>query len=569
MIRRTVALTSAVIALVAFGIPAHAAFDGPAPNTGTIVSGLADVYAIVPARGHIYLTPGPGGSSVAVMNPDGSQAGTLDDIAGASGAVTVDGTLYVAAFGASQIARFDLSTDPATPLPSLSTAPLSSPRDLRYAGGNLWFSTTCGTLDSHVGWMPLDGSSVNELTDRHSAWDSCTGLEGNADAPNRIFVHDEQAGPTHLFEYAVGKPQPAFVARDPWRSDNYHGQPVTPLPGGNRFAMAWRDGNPSVFSMQDMHGPIDSFHGIGGTVATTDHNGGFVAATRTSPTIVVKEVKIWHLATGDPAVQFTFRDDDPTMLGPVAFSHNGERLYVVATASPPDGTVVFRVLDPTLQPSAVFLQIPDDAIDAGDATDVMVHLETPGTNRDVTLMASPWKDLSTFDWIEMGTHTVDASGDTTFHVTPTRHTSYTAVYAGDAIAVPSTSIVPLTVMVTATISGEMQDAAFVVNGVAHYDDADNVVYTMQVVPDDLPLSFHVHVEVATNGAWLPFASMDVAGDGSGNGTATFPPDVFGPGRYRVSASSYGSVLVANGQGPWTRFVIDPLTARPDPAPAIS
>jgi hypothetical protein len=555
MIRRLVVLTSAVIALAVLGLPAEASYDGPAPNTGTVVSGLTDVYAIVPAQGHIYLTPGAGGSSVAVMNRDGSQAGTLDGVAGASGAVAVNGILYVAAFGASEIARFDLSTDPATQLSSLSTAPLSSPRDLRYAGGNLWFSTGCGTSDSHVGWMPLDGSSVNQLTDRQSAWDSCTGLDGNADAPNRIFVHDEQVGATHLFEYAVGKPQPTFVARDQSSSGDYHGQPVTPLPGGDTFAMAWRDGNPSIFSMRDLHGPIGSYHGIGGNIAATDRNGGFVAATRTSPSTVPKPVKIWDLATRDPAVQFTFGDDYPKMLGPLAFSPNGKALYVV-TASPPDTTVVFRVLDPTKHDSSVYLQVSDTTIDAGDVTDVVVHLETPGTNRDITLMASPWKDLSSFNWVEIGTHTVDANGETTFHVTPTRNTYYAAEYAGDAVAVPSGSGGPA-VMVTATVTGQMQGASSVVNGVAHYDDTDSVSYAIHVVPDDLPLSFHVHVEVANDGFWAPFTSTDVAGDGSGNGTATFAPEVFGPGRYRVSASSYGSILVANGQGPWTRFVVDP------------
>jgi len=555
MIRRTLGLTSAILTVVALGLPADAAVDGPAPNTGTIVSGLTDVYEIVPAHGHIYLTPGPGGSSIAVMNRDGSQERTLDGVAGASGAVAVNGTLYVAAFGASEIARFDLSTDPATQLSPLSTAPLSSPRDLRFAGGNLWFSTRCGASDSHVGWMPLDGSSVNELTNRRSGWDSCTGLDGNANAPDRIFVHDGQPGATHLFEYAVGKPQPAFVARDPWSSDNYHGQSVTPLPGGDTFAMAWRDGNPSVFSMHDLHGPIGSYHGIGGHIAATDRNGGFVAATRTGSTTVPKPVKIWDLATRDPAVQFTFRDDYPRMLGPLAFSPNGKALYVV-TASPPDTTVVFRVLDPTQQDSSVYVQVSDDSIDAGDVTDVVVHLETPGTNRDVTLMASPWKDLATFNWVEIGTHTVDANGNTTFHVTPTRNTYYSAEYAGDAVAVPSGGSGPA-VMVTATLTGNMQGASSVVNGVPHYNDADTVTYAIHVVPDDIQLNFHVHVEVATNGAWLPFTGTDVVGDGAGNGTATFAPDALAPGRYRVSASSYGSILVSNGVGPWTRFVVDP------------
>jgi hypothetical protein len=56
---------------------------------------------------------------------------------------------------------------------------------------------------------------------------------------------------------------------------------------------------------------------------------------------------------------------------------------------------------------------------------------------------------------------------------------------------------------------------------------------------------------------LSGGSPDVAGDGSGNAPATFDASTFGTGHYRVSASSYGSVPVGNGQSPWTRFVIDP------------
>jgi hypothetical protein len=103
----------------------------------------------------------------------------------------------------------------------------------------------------------------------------------------------------------------------------------------------------------------------------------------------------------------------------------------------------------------------------------------------------------------------------------------------------------------------MQGAYTVVSGVAHYHDADAVTYAIQVVPDDIQLWFHVKVEVRNSGFWSPFGTLDVAGDGSGNATATFDAATFDPGHYRVSASSYGSVLVGNGQSSSTRFVVDP------------
>lgn len=169
MIRRTIGFGSAILALLALALPA-AAFDGSAPNTGTVVNGITAVYAMVAGHGHIYLTPGTAGSTIAVMNPDGSQDGTIDNVQGASGAVLVHGILYVAEFGADEIARFDVSTDPPTELAALSTAPLPSPRDLLYAGGHLWFTSGCEQGGSRVGWMPPGGAWVKELTTRSDGW---------------------------------------------------------------------------------------------------------------------------------------------------------------------------------------------------------------------------------------------------------------------------------------------------------------------------------------------------------------------------------------------------------------
>jgi hypothetical protein len=166
--------------------------------------------------------------------------------------------------------------------------------------------------------------------------------------------------------------------------------------------MAWKGGNPATFSMDDLTGPIDEYRGIGGTIAVTDRNGGFVAATRRSSTSVVGEVKVWHLGSGKRAVQFDFGDDYPHALGPLAFSADGTALYVV-TGSTTDDSVVFRVLDPTLQQSKVYGIATNSSITAGEVADVDVFLDTPGTNRDVTLMAAPWQTLGSGPWQEVGT----------------------------------------------------------------------------------------------------------------------------------------------------------------------
>lgn len=349
----------------------------------------------------------------------------------------------------------------------------------------------------------------------------------------------------------MGDPKPRFVISDPWAGDNYYGQPVTPLPGGHAFAMAWVNGNPDTFSMKDMTGPIDKYYGVGGTIAVTDRNGGFLAATRSNAAI--GEVKVWRPGVAKRALEFDIRDDYPVPFGPLAFSPDGTALYVV-TGSPPDDVVVFRVLDPMLLPSKVQLTNPFSTIKAGEVADVDVSLETPGKNRDVTLMAAPYWPAG--DWQEIGTQTVDADGRTTFHVAPTRNTFYVAEYAGDAITVASGSQ-SMVVFVEASITGEMQGAFEMVNGVAHYHDADAASYAMHIEPSDVQQSFHVRVEQRyPSGFWGLAGAADVAADGLGNGTATFGADVLAPGRYRVRATSYGSIVVESGQSRWTRFVIE-------------
>jgi hypothetical protein len=550
MIRRGFWICASLAVVLVASLTSAGATDGPAPNSGTVVSGMTNAYAIAVGPDHIYVTPGPSGSTIGVMNPDGSQAGTIDNVSGASGAVIIHGILYVAAFGGGRIARFDLSTDPATRLKGLPTGALNEPRDLLFAGGDLWFTSGCDQWGARVGWMPLGGSWIKELTGPQAGWDYCTGLDGNRFAPNRIFLHSEGVSSEHLYEYAVGTTTPHLVATDPWEWGSYDGQPVAPLPGGDRFVMSWPTNNyPSTFSMKDMTGPNKTYQGVGGTFAVTKANGGFVAGL-TGGSYTVGEVKLWPFGHAYPSVQFDFRDDHTEPYGPLAFSADGTALFTVTGVY--DDVVVFRVLDPSLLPSQVQLQISDDTIKAGTITDLSVHLEAGGTNRDVTLMAFPWQ---TSGWQAVATQTVDADGNTVFHVSPTRHTDYEVEYAGDATTVDSGSA-SRTVFVEAAITGQMQGAFEVKNDVPRYHDADPVMFAMHIEPTDIQQYFHVSVEQRVSpGTWSFVTGTDVPTDPSGDGTASFAPDVLGLGRYRVHATSYGSILVGNGRSHWSRFVI--------------
>jgi len=239
---------------------AAAVLLAPMPNASaagkTNVAGMTRFYAMAVTENHIYLSPGVAGSVIAIMNTDGSQAGTITNVPGASGMVVVGSILYVAAYGASSIERFDLTTDPPTKLSSFSTYPFTSPRELAYVGGRLWFTSLCAQWGSYVARMPInDGQPVRELKGSNGDWNYCTAMEWSQFAPNALLLHNEGVSPQHLYEYDVTKGQrPSLVTSDPWGWGSYGGAPAEPLPGGSEFALPWT-GGVGTFRMSDMFGP--------------------------------------------------------------------------------------------------------------------------------------------------------------------------------------------------------------------------------------------------------------------------------------------------------------------------
>jgi hypothetical protein len=310
-----------------------------AAGAGTVVTGMSSFYALAVTPQHIYLSSGVSGNQVAIMNPDGSQAGAISNIPGASGMVIVDDVLYVAAFGGSKIARFDLTTDPPTALTSFSTYPLASPYDLTYAGGRLWFSSLCEQWGSRVARMPInDGLPVRELSSANGDWNYCTGIESSPYAPDRILLHNRGVSPQNLYEYDVTKGQrPALVTSSPWDWGSYNGAPAEPLPGGEEFALAW-SGGVGTFRLSDMFGPTGTYSGgSGGSLVSTDRNGGLLAGGSYSGSVT-----LWQLGLYSPLRTVSFTGASELWANGLGFSASGKRLYAVTGAY--DDTVEFRVV---------------------------------------------------------------------------------------------------------------------------------------------------------------------------------------------------------------------------------
>ena len=342
------AASIAALSLLLAAAPAQAGVRVE-PKVSTVISGFASFGSVMTTPHRVFVSEGNTGSAIAVFDLAGNRIGTLDNIPGPSGMAVAHNILYVAAYGASKIFRYDLSTAPPTKLTPFSTAPLPSPMDLVFAGHRLWFTSGCEQWGSRVGWMPTsDGLPVRELEPQSTAdWTYCTAIEHGAAAPDRIFLHNTGVSPQNLFQYDVSLGHKPRLVNDTsnWQWGSYNGAPVVPLPGGDEIAMGWTGGI-STFQMTDFFGPTFTYTGPGAglAVATTPERGGLLAASTGGPYSV--EVQLWQLGYTDPihTVNFSSGTYGGMFANDLAFSLDGTRLYAVSGAYYGDGRIYLHVI---------------------------------------------------------------------------------------------------------------------------------------------------------------------------------------------------------------------------------
>jgi hypothetical protein len=150
-------LVVVVVGLVA--ILGGSAASAYADSVTQLPSGINDPWMTVdPAGQHVFISSGPGGSSIVVMNFDGTIAGTITGEEGAS-EMALDSathTLYVALYDASAISEIDTQT--LTETARFSTAPFTNPYSLVIAGGKLWFAGVA--YPDYVASANLNGTGV-------------------------------------------------------------------------------------------------------------------------------------------------------------------------------------------------------------------------------------------------------------------------------------------------------------------------------------------------------------------------------------------------------------------------
>lgn len=210
--RRRIAflLICALALLVGAASPSQAGTDGTQLPFSS--SSNSTYIAVDPVNQHVFVSGGPGTSSIVVLDFDGNIVKTITGEGGASQMAldSATGTLYVALHDATAISEIDTTT--LTETTRFSTAPYPDPTSLVIAGKKLWFScyqsdgTNCG--DSIVS-ADLDGTNQTEAI---SGWFFATVLAAGGTNDNLLAVADTYQEPSAIRVYDVSGSSPTLVS---------------------------------------------------------------------------------------------------------------------------------------------------------------------------------------------------------------------------------------------------------------------------------------------------------------------------------------------------------------------
>jgi Ca2+-binding RTX toxin-like protein len=257
--------------------------DAITGGTATPLS-LTDFYdlEVDAARQQVFVSGGPARNTIFVVGFDGTVRWTLSNVLGASGMVVVDDTLYVAAYDADQIVRYDLTETPPDRLwPVWSVADHPKPGDLEYVGGKLWFgSGSCGSPNDNgslVGMSLVDQSTVSltDLAGAYTDWGHCPAIGAGPASDDWLFLW-RRGGGQALYSVDIADGTPEIVGeREPSRGD------AEPLPGGLVAAHAKNAPGVGVFSPTDFSNELFRYqatYGMTGTIEYTGADGGKLLA---------------------------------------------------------------------------------------------------------------------------------------------------------------------------------------------------------------------------------------------------------------------------------------------------
>jgi hypothetical protein len=565
--RRVGAGTTIVIALIvavlAPALPANGEVAAPTIlrttlSSGTLVNGLSTATRMVATDDHVFIASGQTGSSVAIMNDDGTQAGTLTGIPGPVALDTSATKLFVAAWGDSSIWVYTLTTSPPSKVATLSTLPTQQPTSLALASGRLWFTGLDEDLGPHgsIGSMKTDGTDVQDYyPPNYEYWQyngTCGDIDHSDFAPARIFVHGNGCGaPDVLYEYSSSAVPPVRLADYGWSDwGTYGGAPIAVMPDGNGVIVN-RNQSLQVLSISDLSLTSETYAVPSGNsygqVVTGAAAGGRIASAAQLSSDVTYAVELWQVGDPDPtnAITFPVNEGQVGWYG-LAFSPSGDTLFATTQDWPNPG-VYFHAIDPSLLGSALTMQASRDTVHFGENVTLTGTLEGPPAGSTITFLGDEGSGPSAFDSCQ-----TDATGSCSVSLAPSAEISVGATYAGDATYSPTDSGA-VRIQVHVVVSGKMRRFSGTQGKYRHYGPREKIVYIARVRPPHPNKNVTIHLMYNFGSGWK---------DG---GHGRFPQNVDGyvgiyfkggslpQGKYRLQSSQGPDADHLGGRSAWSYF----------------
>jgi hypothetical protein len=504
--------------------------------------------AVDPAGQHVFVSGGPGNSSIVVLNYAGTIVKTIPNQAGAS-QMALDPythTLYVALHDATAIS--EINTQTLSETKRFSTAPYPDPSSLVIAGGKLWFSCFQGDGENCHGLVSanLDGTGMAPAPAPIASYFFATALAAGGPGSKYLAVGDSYQEPPDVDVYDVSGATPTLVSHvhDP-DGGSAQVRDMTFDPTGAHLLLAC--GAPYYVESLTTSNLLSSGEYPTGPypIAVAVSGNGKYVAGGISSTNNGADVFVYRAGSTTPVRTFLVGDQSGADLAGhgLAFTPDASRLFAVAQTTATGHLAFHAFLRPTVHLAATRISIRHSASHVTYGRHVRLTVHVKGTRRGkVDLYVTPATNIPK----RIATRKL-RSGAVTFTVTPRQKTTYSAQLEQGLSYAPSTSksvtigVAPVLSVVT------YPDGAEHVQG--HRVSRTRLIGRVRApVPTFEYLEFVVQRKV--NGGWSPEATNQFA---IGHGTVRAYFFTTKPGLCRVQVVYSGDVGYLASKSPWTIF----------------
>jgi len=200
------------------------------------------------------------------------------------------------------------------------------------------------------------------------------------------------------------------------------------------------------------------------------------------------------------------------------------------------------------KPTDLSMHVRPSPASAEQSVHVTAHLDSPTTNRDVTLYLRPYKGSKT----QFDQGAVDANGDRTADHVVHRRTTFIATFAGDSVYEPATARV--TLRVRAVLDEALKGYFRTSGGARIYHRDDNPVLAVHMTPERKGACLYFRAQHKSHGDWVKSAvSSCVHTDSTGRAIGVLQGHHIAGVAYRLRAEWHGTKAIARRSGAWMRL----------------